>query len=253
MVTTNVQAVFRLTGAFLLLMVAFGKDNVPKNLASECVSHEECGPQDFCRRFFHLRESDGVVLPFTKCSSCLECSCHSYAIDGRCPTRCGIAAQEVAQLKGVWFGTAKQTSECLEVWSFDDLAFTSLIQMNNFSNAQASDQQGSLACPKSPVYGGRRYGTFSLDTSSYPARLTLTYDDRHTNGSSTENIRTATVHSICPEVCINFWKRLYNLKVYQVLQTFVLQGLEIRWDHVDPSGTRTVPKNAAWMKAMMFM
>jgi hypothetical protein len=128
-------------------------------------------------------------------------------MDGFCPARCGTPQQEVVQIKGVWYGTSEDTKECLHIWTFDDLGFTSLVQITKFANPSTDERDGeggALACPSAPAYGGRRYGSFNLDTSSYPAKLTLVYDDDlHTKAEGPGIIthtRRAAVYSNCPQV-----------------------------------------------------
>jgi hypothetical protein len=197
---------------FTVLWAAGDDWSPPSNLAAECAAHADCGATQFCRRFYHLRESDGVTLPFSRCTPCSECTCHTYANDGFCPIKCGTPAQETTQLKGVLYGTSEHTRECMEVWTFDDLAFTSLIQITNFSNTSFFNQRRTVACPKAAEFGGRRYGTFKLDTSSYPAKLVITYDDRGNKPGGPVQTRTASVFSNCPG------------------------GVEIRWDGASPKG-----------------
>jgi hypothetical protein len=167
----------------------------------ECSSHTMCNNDQFCRRILHLSEPDGVILPFTSCNPCSECSCHDYAIDGACPAHCGIPAQEVLQLAGTWYGASEG---CLQVWTFNDFDFAAMIQpalVTGHHDASPTLQAGhASACAKTlAITGGKTRGWFRLDTTAYPARLTATYQD-FDGPTDTPLVRKASLLTACPEV-----------------------------------------------------
>jgi len=62
---------------------------------------------------FFLTLSSGY--PCTQ--ACSECRCHSYGIDGTCPSTCGIPADEVHTLQGTFLGSSTSFPDCLQVKS----------------------------------------------------------------------------------------------------------------------------------------
>jgi hypothetical protein len=190
----------------------------PTNLADECSSHKVCRNDQFCRRILRLSEPNGVILPFTSCKPCSQCTCHDYAVDGACPPNCGVPAQEVLQLSGVWYGST--SNGCLQIWTFNDLGFTSVMQPDiltstgHYASTASSptvEAGHKNACAKSKALtGAKAHGWFTLDTSVYPARLTATYLDYKGPVDFAPLVRRASVLTACPEVrmcaCI---QRLY--------------------------------------------
>ncbi len=186
----------------ITLTCSLGEDRTtPRSLGSECSSHSACGGEKFCSSAFGV--SEGVILPFSSCKPCAQCTCHAYGIDGTCPAHCGSPAHEELQLQGVWHASSTSVG-CLEVWSFNDFSFTSMVFPQYLTDPSKISDTWNSSCANSTLYGGRKQGSYTFDTAVYPARLTLEYQDAKSQADPKDKlpalIRRASVLTACPEV-----------------------------------------------------
>lgn len=118
--------------------------------------------------------------------------CHAYSIDGRCPETCGEPGSEVLALQGTFYGYSPSFPSCLQTWTFAGSTFSStVLQLDPARDAPVSSEGYVASCPGSHD-GGRRWGTFTMDVSAYPAQLSLVYTD----GTAGPLPRLATVSTV---------------------------------------------------------